>query len=275
MRSFVDFMLLSESSNQLDALSHSVFFYKNKNEKLCMGPGWDYNRCMGAARYYTSWSPTVWWLREPYGDNVELWYRINWAKRLMKDPDFMKAYSTRWFELRQTYFSFNYLYDLIDSYALLLDEAKTRNFERWPVLGVLLNNKYVFDTYEEEIDYMKSWIEQKFTWLDEQFSAYYTATTVLSQVTDSDDVYDFQSALAYPNPFSSSTTISFHMRQAGRVRIDIFDLTGRNKATLINDWRTGGLNEVRFDASQLTSGYYIFTIRSEENSETGKILLLK
>ena len=143
------------------------------------------------------------------------------------------------------------------------------------MLGVSINNKYVFDTFDEEIDYMKRWIEQKFTWLDEQFSAYDTTATVLSQETDSEDVDDFQSARAYPNPFSSSTTISLHMRQAGRVRIDIFDLTGRNKATLINDWRTGGLNEVRFDASQLTGGCYIFTISFEENFETGKILLLK
>jgi len=264
--SFIDHMLLSEGFNQLDAFSHSVFFYKDKNEKLCMGPGWDYNRSMGNARYYTSWSPTVWWLREPYGSDPELWYRINWAKRLMLDPVFMSTYSKRWYELRQTHFSYDYLYDLIDSYALVLDEAKTRNFERWQVLGVSISNKYVFNTFDEEIDYMKSWIEQKFTWLDEQFS---------TNDTDSDDIYDFQSARAYPNPFSSSTTILFHMRKAGRVRIDIFDLTGRNITTLINDWCTVGLNEVRFEASQLTSGYYIFTISSEENSETGKILLLK
>jgi CotH protein/type IX secretion system substrate protein len=275
LSSFIDFMLLSESSNQLDALSHSVFFYKNKNEKLCMGPGWDYNRCIGAARYYTSWSPTVWWLREPYGDNVELWYRVNWAKRLMLDPEFMKAYSKRWFELRQTFFSFNYLYDLIDSYALVLDEAKTRNFERWPVLGVLLNNKYVFDTYEEEIDYMKGWIEQKYTWLDEQFSVYGTTATAFSQESDSADEYDRQSARAYPNPFSSSTTISFSIIRAGSAKIEIFDLTGRKISTLLNEWRTPGLHEVRFDASNLNSGYYTFTLNAGEHFETGKILLLK
>jgi hypothetical protein len=273
--SFIDHMLLSEGFNQLDALSHSVFFYKDKNEKLSMGPGWDYNRCMGNARYYTSWSPTVWWLREPYGDNPELWYRINWAKRLMLDPDFMAAYSTRWFELRQTHFSYNSLYDLIDSYALVLDEAKTRNFERWQVLGVRINNKYVFDTFEEEISYMKSWIEQKFTWLDEQFNVYGTTATALSQEFDSDDVYDFQSARAYPNPFSSSTTISFNMSRAGSAKIEIFDLTGRKITTLLNEWRTPGLHEVRFDASQLNSGYYTFTVNAGEHFETGKILLLK
>ena len=95
-------------------------------------------------------------LREPYGDNVELWYRVNWAKRLMLDPNFMAAYSARWFELRETFFSYDYLYGLMDSYALVLDEVKTRNFERWNLIGVPIGNKYCFDTYEEEINYMKT-----------------------------------------------------------------------------------------------------------------------
>jgi len=44
MPSFVDHMLLSEAFNQLDAFSHSVYFYKQQNGKLFLGPGWDYNR---------------------------------------------------------------------------------------------------------------------------------------------------------------------------------------------------------------------------------------
>ena len=170
MSSFIDHMLLSECFNQLDAFSHSVYFYKDKDEKLHLGPGWDYNRSMGNAKYYTSWRTDVWWLREPYGSNPELWFRINWPKSFMADNTFMNAYSKRWNELRQTTFSFKHLYSTIDSCVVLLDEAKERNFERWEVLGVDYNNKYIFETYVEEVNYMKDWISEKFIWLDEQFN---------------------------------------------------------------------------------------------------------
>jgi hypothetical protein len=165
--SFIDHMLLAEGFNQLDAFSHSQYFYKVKNGKLFNGPGWDFNRTIGNASYYTSWATNEWWLRHPRGG-----HRAFWPGRLMDDPAFMLKYSKRWFELRQTIFSYDYIFSLIDQWVVFLEEAKLRNFERWPVLGVSINNKYAFDTYEEEIAYMKNWIRDKFTWLDEQFEGY-------------------------------------------------------------------------------------------------------
>ena len=167
--SFIDQMLLSEAFNQLDAFCQSTYFFKDQNEKLHLGPGWDYNRSMGNAKYYNSWRTDVWLLKEKYESNPDGWYRINWPARLMSDPSFMEKYGRRWAELRQGMFSLSYLSEKIDHYADLLKEARERNFQRWDVLGKDYNNKYVFDTYQEEIDYMKDWLLQKFTWLDEQF----------------------------------------------------------------------------------------------------------
>ena len=88
----------------------------------------------------------------------------------MADPVFMQAYEKRWTELRQSIFSFEHIYSLLDYWVALLEEARIRNFARWPVLGVSVSHKVVFDTYEEEVDYMKNWIFEKFTWLDNQFT---------------------------------------------------------------------------------------------------------
>jgi hypothetical protein len=81
----------------------------------------------------------------------------------------MQAYQDRWTELRQSSFSLDYIYSLIDEWVIFLEEARIRNFVRWPVLGVSVSHKVVFDTYEEEVDYMRNWIFEKFTWLDGQF----------------------------------------------------------------------------------------------------------
>ena len=167
--SFINQMLLSEAFNQLDAFCQSTWFYKDKDEKVHLGPGWDYNRSMGNAEYYNSWRTDVWLLKEVYDPDPDGWHRINWPERLMADPAFMDAYGARWQELRGGLFSFGHLSSLIDSFAAEVEESRVRNFERWDVLGKSINNKYAFDTYEEEIAYMKDWILQKFTWLDEQF----------------------------------------------------------------------------------------------------------
>ena len=167
--SFINHMLLSEAFNQLDAFCHSTFFYKDQNEKIHLGPGWDYNRSMGNAKYFNSWRTDVWILKEVYDSNPNGWYRVKWPERMMGDTAFMRAYGDRWKELRKSVFSFDHVFGLIDSYVNLLEESRERNFERWDVLGVDYNNKYVFETYEEEVHYMKNWITEKFTWLDQQF----------------------------------------------------------------------------------------------------------
>lgn len=165
--SFINNMLLAEGFNQLDALSFSQFFHKPKDGKLIMGPVWDFNRSIGNARYYTSWKTSGWWLKHPYGNA-----RAMWAGRLMSDSNFLERYAQRWFVLRGSVFDLDSIYSKIDHWVEILEESRVRNFEKWPVLGVSINNKYAFDTYEEEIDYIKNWISEKFLWIDSEFEEY-------------------------------------------------------------------------------------------------------
>ena len=65
------------------------------------------------------------------------------------------------------------------------------------------------------------------------------------------------------------------MRKAGGAKIEIYDVVGRKITTLLNEWCSQGMHEVRFDALQLNSGYYTFILTAGEYFETGKILLQK
>ena len=79
----------------------------------------------------------------------------------------------------------------------------------------------------------------------------------------------------YPNPFNPQTTISYRLAQSGRVRIDVFNLIGERVATLDDGLQPAGEHTSVFDASQLTSGIYFYTLTAGDFSQTGKMVLLK
>lgn len=86
----------------------------------------------------------------------------------------------------------------------------------------------------------------------------------------------FELAQNYPNPFNPSTTISFSLPYDSKVVLEVFDLSGKMIARLLNnEFRTADYHSVKFDASSLSSGMYFYTLKAEQNSATGKMLLVK
>jgi hypothetical protein len=79
----------------------------------------------------------------------------------------------------------------------------------------------------------------------------------------------------YPNPFNPSTNISFYLPDAGNVSLKIYDLLGREAATLINDNLNAGNYSVEWNASNFASGIYFYTLKLANYSETKKMLLVK
>ncbi|MGA7160536.1 MAG: glycosyl hydrolase family 18 protein [Bacteroidota bacterium] len=81
----------------------------------------------------------------------------------------------------------------------------------------------------------------------------------------------------YPNPFNPSTTIQFTLPVASRVSIKVFDLLGREVATLLNEYKIAGVGTVRFDASQyhLASGVYFYHMQAGSFGETKKMMLMQ
>lgn len=74
----------------------------------------------------------------------------------------------------------------------------------------------------------------------------------------------------YPNPFNPGTTINYQINVQSRVRLGVFDLLGRKVATLVNNEpQQAGYYSVRFDATSLASGVYLYRL------ETGNKVLLK
>ena len=88
-------------------------------------------------------------------------------------------------------------------------------------------------------------------------------------------VAEFALEQNYPNPFNPTTKIKYSIKEKGNVELKIFDLLGSEIATLVNEDKTPGNYEVFFDASNLSSGVYLYTIKSGTFVQTRKMLLMK
>jgi hypothetical protein len=167
--SFVDFMLLSEISKEVDKYRYSTYFYKEKDSdggKLFAGPAWDFNLGYGNVDYWPMGIDYTGWLYtnvQTHSASIMFWW-----KRLNEDAYFRNLAKTRWISLRQGELSNTKITSVIDSILVLIDEAKDRNYQRWPILGqyVWPNYDWQYNTYEDEVDYFENFLFQRLLWMD-------------------------------------------------------------------------------------------------------------
>jgi hypothetical protein len=79
----------------------------------------------------------------------------------------------------------------------------------------------------------------------------------------------------YPNPFNPTTNIKFAVAKTGFVTLKVYDLSGKEVASLVNNNLSAGTYNYAFDGSKLSSGIYFYTIRANDFSETKKMMLIK
>ncbi len=84
---------------------------------------------------------------------------------------------------------------------------------------------------------------------------------------------EFAGIRVIPNPFSSAVLLSYHLQQAGRVKVDLFDITGRQVATLLDRELEAGRVDLRYDASRIPSGVYLVRIKTPVTTETQKLVI--
>ena len=111
-------------------------------------------------------------------------------------------------------------------------------------------------------------------------AAYYDdiyAGYVETGVEDDETVVSKEFALSqnYPNPFNPATTISFSIPEASNVTMKIYNILGQEVKTLVSQEMSAGAYKVNFDASNLASGVYIYSLRAGNYTATKKMMLLK
>ena len=269
--SFVDFLIAMEVSKNIDGYRISTYLHKDKNEKLTMGPLWDFNFAFGMSKHYNSYSSEGWnfemyehWTWEDY--QMPFWW-----ERLLDDVDFRHKLGRRWVELRQDRFSTVSLMAYIDDLTTEINGAQIRNFQQWPILGLDIDpNKYTFDTYTEEVDYIKDWLAERLDWLDDnmpEVPTYLNALKVAKAVN------------IYPNPFINDLNIDVQLCPGDKVSLTLYDALNHVCASyhlphvldhnLHINWEN-----LRPSGEPMISGIYFLKVEINNTHHTYKIIKL-
>jgi hypothetical protein len=257
--SFVDYFLITEFTKNVDGYRLSTYFYKDKDSKggkLKMGPAWDYNLAFGNADYLDGYKSTGWQykvndLAIPAKDTYFL--SPTWWERLSVDSTFRVKAAKRWEVLRKNALNPDRIGTWMDSTANVLQEARIRNNNRWTgVLGFKIwPNYYVGATYENETTWMKDWIRQRTTWLDAQLK-------VFGQPLASEEEISTKFPLrVFPNPTESETIIEFDVTKKGKVKINVYDFTGKLIKTVVDEDKNVNTYQIKLNIENFSSGMYL------------------
>jgi hypothetical protein len=86
---------------------------------------------------------------------------------------------------------------------------------------------------------------------------------------------NFELAQNFPNPFNPSTTIRYQLPMNSRITLKVFDMLGKEVATLVNEQKLAGSYEIIFNADRLSSGVYYYQLKTDNFVQTKKLALVK
>ncbi len=144
--------------------------------------------------------------------------------------------------------------------------------------------EYVYtDGYTDNLLYydIRAYYSPRSSYADAQYEAVFGKTeasmheNLTAEQTKAVEVPTEYATANFPNPFNPTTTINYQLPENGFVTIKVYDMLGKEIATLVNGNRTAGYYNVTFDASRLTSGIYIYTINAGKFIQSKKMLLMK
>lgn len=171
----------------------------------------------------------------------------------MEDENFRQKLSDRWQELRRGPFETTKILTSFDSVASVLkeDRAQERNFQRWPVLGEYVwPNYYVGNTFQEEVEWLKSWISQRASWLDTQIPM---LTTGLEQDTKED-------------PYLLSLFLQYSLDKPGKVLVSWYEIQGRKITSEEIDHSGKGLQTIGINTRSIPTGIPLIKVRFQDGT---------
>jgi len=153
-------------------------------------------------------------------------------------------------------------------------DSKIKGLKNWEKIGFVTGNGTTteinnYSFADDELLIQKTYYRLKQIDFDGTFS--YSDEVVV----DVNTPLTFSLAQNYPNPFNPSTVINYQLPVAGVVTLKVYDVLGNEVTTLVNETKSAGRYDVRFDASGLSNGVYFYTIKADNFNSTKKMIFMK
>jgi len=161
-RSWMDYLIVSELSNNVDAFFRSWYVHKHPDSaggRFGLGPVWDFDLAFGNVNYGKRYCASTSILAEtpqPFAAPL-------------RDPTFTSELRCRWHQLRADGgpLDIKHLEGLIDAFVAHIKTAKARDATRWNNIGRLVwPNNYVGATWTDEVSYLRYWLRKRIAWMD-------------------------------------------------------------------------------------------------------------
>lgn len=109
------------------------------------------------------------------------------------------------------------------------------------------------------------------------YGIYRSAEKVITDVKEETNIIlsDFALEQNYPNPFNPTTTIKYSVPFASHIKLNVFNLLGQEVSVLVNEQKSAGNHEVKFNAENLASGIYLYKLQAGDFISVKKLTLLK
>ena len=175
VQNFIDYQLFTELGNNVDGYRLSGKFFKRRDSidqrfKMVL---WDFNLAFGGARHNESYRTDTWMYQSndityPMG---EIYLVPFWWQKLNSDPAYTAQLKARWKQFRRSNLSDEAIMGTVDSLVNVINKygAETRNSQAWPRWKKWVwPNYYTSSSFSDEISYLKRWISDRISWMDEQ-----------------------------------------------------------------------------------------------------------
>jgi len=270
---FADFFLMQELGRTVDGYRSSSFMYKDKDSKggkLKCGPMWDFNLSYGNADYCDAYDTTGWQYNfasvcPDFPTEPPHWWPV-----LLEDVAYQRLVRCRWNELRGTILHTDTINAWIDSVAAYLDEAQTRNFEKWDILGTYVNwNYFIGANYEEEINYLKWWFKARSEWLDINLPTIAGECGLEPIVFDGPvvgiETFETVQTHIYPNPFHNSATFQFSSTTPETQILIIYSVLGN----IVKKIKVpANVTSIKVTSENWSPGIYLFRLINDKETIT-------
>ena len=165
--------------------------------------------------------------------------------------------------------------------SIMFVKSVSSNLNSWQT-PVKVNGNILFPSFSSRVGFAGNSTDDCFVlWSDlDQLNLYSTSCATPLDVSDGSSQPDgFSLSYNYPNPFNPRTKINYTLANAARVLLKVFNVLGKEVATLVNEEKRAGSYEINFNAAGLTSGVYFYNLsvysREGEYSETKKMILIR